>query len=352
MIRICFVCSHLYPCSYGGAELRYYLLARELAKMNHEVLYITYSYEYCDHPFRIVPVGKPPKHYDERGRRKLLPVVTFGFNTARILRRLQCDIVDISVPYTPGLLLPQGSFILTIHEFWGPVWRNYYGALLGGLVGQGEKWLVSRPKAILTPSEFVAERIKGSANVPVYSVPIGLPLEGYTKYARNAQKDIDVVAIGRFTPIKGWNNFVKLLKLVDKSLKVAIIGDGPLYSYILKQISNTHHRVEIRRRVNEIEKISLLSRAKYYLNLSLFEGFSIATLEAIICGAYPIVFDSGYNAAIEVVQNTGCGFIIKDIKEAIEILTTDPPKSTPRLSYYTLEAFVKRYLEVLKMIYN
>jgi len=349
-MHICFVCSHLYPCSYGGAELRYYLLAKELTKMGHRISYITYSCKKSDSAMTIVSVGKTPRLYDTSGRRRLLPVIFFGLKAANTLRKISCDVVDISTPYAPALLLPKGSFLLTLHEFWGQRWRSYYGSVLGRLAEKGEKWLINRPKAIITVSEFVARKIKNRTSVPVYVVPIGLPLQEYSKYAINTQRDIDIIAIGRLVPIKGWNNFMELLKLINKPLKVLVVGDGPLYQSLSQQLSTTIHEVEIRRRISEDEKLSLLSRAKYFLNLSQFEGFNIATLEALACGAYPIILDTGYNAAIELVQNSGCGAIVKNVQEAAELVTTDAPTCKPNLSQYALDVFVKRYLEVVEAV--
>jgi glycosyltransferase involved in cell wall biosynthesis len=351
-MHFCFVCSHLYPCTRGGAELRYHLLAKELAKLGHKVSYITYAYRCTDPSINLVPVGKPPVHYDEKGRRRVLPVATFGVKAARAVEKLQCDVVDLSVPYTPALFLPKGSFVLTLLEFWGPMWRSYYPAPLGALAEKGEKLLVRRPKAIITLTEFVAKKVRGHTSIPVYSVPLGLPLENYAKYAGNTQRDIDAVAIGRFVPIKGWDKVVQLLKLVDKPLKVAVVGDGPLYHQLARQLSNTHHKVEILRGASEDEKLLILSRARYYLNFSQFEGFSIATLEALACGAHPVVLDTGYNAAIELVRNAGCGTIVKTVDEASEIIARDPPPCIPNLSNYTLEAFTKCYIEVIENMFH
>jgi glycosyltransferase involved in cell wall biosynthesis len=349
-MHICFVCSHLYPCSYGGVEFRYYLLAKELVKKGHRISYITYSCGKSDLAMDIISLGKTPRHYDKSGRRRLLPIIFFGLKAAYTVRKISCDVIDISVPYTPALLLPKGSFLLTLLEFWDQGWKRYYGSILGGLTERGEKWLINRPKAIITISEFVAKKIKNHTNVPVYTVPIGLSLQEYSKYAINTQRDIDIITIGRLVPIKGWSNFVELLKLINKPLKVLIVGDGPLYQSLSRQLSNTIHRIEIRRRISENKKLALLSQAKYFLNLSQFEGFSISTLEALACGAYPIILDTGYNAAIELVQNSGCGAIIKNVREAAELVTTDPPICKPNLLQYTLDAFVKRYLEVVEAV--
>ncbi|MEM0009737.1 glycosyltransferase family 4 protein [Thermofilum sp.] len=350
-MHLCFVCSHLYPCTSGGAELRYHLLTSELAKLGHKVSYITYAYNGCaDSSIDLVPVGAPPEHYDEKGKRRVLPVALFGIKAARTVEKLHCDVVDVSVPYTPALLLPKGSFVLTLHEFWGPMWRTYYSVPLAVLAEKGEKLLVTRPRAIITPSEFVARKVREHTSAPVYPVPLGLPLERYVKYAGNTRRDIDAVAIGRFVPIKGWDRLFKLLKLVDKPLRVAIVGDGPLYDHLVPQLRGTNHEVEILRGASEDEKLSTLSRAKYYLNLSQFEGFSIATLEALACGAHPVVLDTGYNAAVELVQNTGCGTIVKTVDEAAEIIARDPPPCTPDLTNYTLQAFIKHYLKVVEEI--
>jgi glycosyltransferase involved in cell wall biosynthesis len=347
------VCSHLYPCTRGGAELRYHLLAKELTKLGHRVSYITYAYNGCtDSSTALVPVGKPPEHYDEKGRRRVLPVATFGLKAARAIEKLHCDVVDVSQPYTPALFLPKGSFVLTLLEFWGPMWRSYYPVPLGVLAEKGEKLLVRRPKAIITLAEFIAGRVREYTSVPVYSIPIGLPFENYTKYAANTKRDIDAVAIGRFVPIKGWDRLVQLLNLVDKPLRVAIVGDGPLYHQLAQQLRNTHHKVEILRGASEEEKLSTLSRAKYYLNLSQFEGFSIATLEALACGAHPVVLDTGYNAAVELVQNTGCGTIIKAVDEAAEIIAHDPLPCIPGLSNYNLKSFVNKYIETIEKIFQ
>ncbi|MCC6003891.1 MAG: glycosyltransferase family 4 protein [Thermofilum sp.] len=348
-MHLCIVCSHLYPCTRGGAELRYHLLARELAKLGHKISYITYAYSGCADPsVDLVPVGAPPEHYDGKGRRRVLPVAVFGLKAARAVAKLQCDVVDVSVPYTPALLLPKGSFVLTLLEFWGPMWRSYYPAPLGALAEKGEKLLVRRPKVIVTLTKFVAEKVREHTSIPVYPVPLGLPLENYAKYAGNTQRDIDAVAIGRFVSIKGWDKVVQLLKLVDKPLKVAAVGDGPLYNQLAQQLRSTHHKVEILRGASEDEKLFTLSRAKYYLNLSQFEGFSIATLEALACGAHPVVLDTGYNAAVELVQNTGCGTVVRAVDEAAEIIARDPPPCIPNLSNYTLEAFTKCYIKVIE----
>lgn len=57
----------------------------------------------------------------------------------------------------------------------------------------------------------------------------------------------------------------------------------------------------------------LYSGAKYYLQLSIFEGFGCALCEAMLCGCIPIV--SSVNALPDIVENTG--FVLKQMNSAL-----------------------------------
>ena len=52
---ICFVCSNLWPYSFGCGERRYYEFALELMRRRYDVRYVTYSWGPSEIP--LVPVG-------------------------------------------------------------------------------------------------------------------------------------------------------------------------------------------------------------------------------------------------------------------------------------------------------
>ncbi|MGC9052100.1 MAG: glycosyltransferase family 4 protein, partial [Pyrobaculum sp.] len=67
-MKICFICSNLWPHTLGGAERRYYEFAVELMRRGHEVAYVTYDWGPSEVP--LATVGKPSRLYDSKGRRR------------------------------------------------------------------------------------------------------------------------------------------------------------------------------------------------------------------------------------------------------------------------------------------
>jgi glycosyltransferase involved in cell wall biosynthesis len=350
MVKICFVCSNLWPYTYGGAERRYYEFAVELMRRGHEVAYVTYDWGPSEVP--LATVGEPPRLYDSKGRRRIWPALTFGYKSARKLRSLDCDAVDITVPYTTALFMPSKSYVLTLHEYWGDMWLKYHGPVVGRLEKVLEKKIVENSKAVVTPTDMVANRIREAAEkASVHVIPFGLPLEKYRRYLENRNRDVDVVAIGRFVPYKGWEKLPTLLSKVQRRLKVVIVGEGPLVGEIQASLREVGHEVKLLSRVSEEEKLRVLSQSKYYINLSATEGFSIATLEAIACGTVPIVLRTGANAAVELVKKTGYGYAVASLDEAARVIAEEKlPEARPHLSMYDIRRSVDSYLALLDQI--
>jgi len=87
---ICFVCSNLWPYSFGGAERHYYEFALELMRRGYDVRYVTYGWGPSEIP--LVPVGAPPALYDSGGRRRLWPATSFAWRVARAVRKAGCGV--------------------------------------------------------------------------------------------------------------------------------------------------------------------------------------------------------------------------------------------------------------------
>ncbi len=65
-------------------------------------------------------------------------------------------------------------------EFWGRRWREYFGPFVWRGVEWLERRLVSRPRVVVVPSNFVGERVR-RVQGDVRVVPLGLRLEEYLK---------------------------------------------------------------------------------------------------------------------------------------------------------------------------
>ncbi|MEM0485232.1 MAG: glycosyltransferase family 4 protein [Pyrobaculum sp.] len=346
-MRLCFFSSNLWPYTHGGVERRYYEFARSLMELGHEVYYVTYDWGPSE--ISILSVGKPPKSlYDRKGRRRLATEILYGVKSAWIARRANCDVYDASMPYTEAPFLPRNKTVLTLHEFWGSGWREYFGRLIGGIVEKLEREIIKSVAAVIVPTELVKRRLEGVRS-DVYVVPFGLRVEEYLHF-RSRDKKFDVAFIGRMVPYKGWDLLIEVLKKIDKPLRVLAVGDGPLYGKIRAEFSKINHHVTLMTRVDEEEKKKLLGASRIYLNLSRREGFSITTLEAIALGAFPVVYNNtGENAAAEVVNTLGYGAVVSRVEDVVKYLSCNCVNSQPpsSLDIFDIRNVVRKYEKII-----
>jgi hypothetical protein len=88
-----------------------------------------------------------------------------------------------------------------LFESWGHKWREYFGPFVGRGVEWLERRLVSWPRVLIVPSNFVGERVR-RVRGDVRVVPFGLRPEEYLQY-RCLGKVFDVAIVFRQVPYKG-----------------------------------------------------------------------------------------------------------------------------------------------------
>lgn len=153
---------------------------------------------------------------------------------------------------------------------------------------------------IIAVSEFIAKEarrlVKGPDKVMVVYNGLNHSLFRDTGQERNT-----CTTVGNVTPsayrVKGIDSF---LKVVDNS---------PNEHFTL--VGRTDLGIEVEKRANldlsdykvGEDLVEVLNRSKYYLQLSVREGFGLAVAEAMACGCVPVVTDRG--ALPEVVGDTG-----------------------------------------------
>jgi glycosyltransferase involved in cell wall biosynthesis len=247
--------------------------------------------------------------------------------------------------------MPRERTVLTFHEFWGRRWREYFGPIVGGAVRWAERRMVLRPRAVVVPSRLTAERVR-RVREDVYVIPFGLRLEDYLKY-RVAGKEFDVVIVSRLVPYKGVGEALAALRLVERRLRVAVVGNGPLLDEVRREAERGRHTFRLYPSASEEEKRRIVASNVYYLNMSPAEGFSIATLEAAALGAYPVVLRSEDSAAVEIVKALGHGAAVAT-PEAAAVISTDhipkPPVAPPW--QYHIAKVVDQYEQLIKNIYD
>jgi glycosyltransferase involved in cell wall biosynthesis len=116
---------------------------------------------------------------------------------------------------------------------------------------------------------------------------------------------------------KGIDNLIRAFAIFSKhypDYKLCLIGrEGPGYDYLLQIVedNNVENSIIFYGAASENEKIDILSKTKYYIQLSKFEGFGMAAIEAMASGC--IVIHSGRGGLSETVGNTGV--LIRDIDD-------------------------------------
>jgi hypothetical protein len=141
---------------------------------------------------------------------------------------------------------------------------------------------------------------------------------------------------------------------VERKLRVAVVGDGPLLDEVRREAERSRHILRLYPSASEEEKRRVVANSVYYLNMSPAEGFSIATLEAVALGAYPVVLRSEDSAAVEIVKALGYGAAAATPEEVAAVISTDhtPEPPVAPLWQYHIAKVVDQYEQLIKSIYD
>ncbi|MFZ8811330.1 MAG: hypothetical protein ACO2PN_24905 [Pyrobaculum sp.] len=90
-----------------------------------------------------------------------------------------------------------------------------------------------------------------------------------------------------------------------------------------REAERGRHTFRLYPSASEEEKRRIVASSVYYLNMSPAEGFSVATLEAVALGAYPVVLRSKDSAAVEIVKALSYGAAVTTPEEAAAVISTD-----------------------------
>lgn len=313
--RIAFVYDAVYPWVKGGAERRYYELAKRLAARGHEVHW--YGMKYWNGPRTIHFDGvwyhgvcKSRPLYTQSGRRSILQALIFGIACLQLMTT-RCHVIDCcGFPFFSlfsarlAAAFRRLPMVVTCHEVWGTeYWLEYLGSVgrLGALV---ERTALRLPQRVLSVSEdtrrHLVERIRTPAAVTV--IPNGIDLEMIDAVTA-APKHVDVLYVGRLCDFKNVElllHALAALRPTRPTLTCEIVGDGPdrarleAMSRRLGLVGNVHFTGFL----DDANKIyARMKAATVFVLPSKREGFGIAILEANAAGLPAIVVDYPANSA-------------------------------------------------------
>jgi hypothetical protein len=143
------------------------------------------------------------------------------------------------------------------------------------------------------------------------------------------------------------------LRLVERRLRVAVVGDGPLLDEVKREVERDRHIFRIHLSASEEEeKRWLVASSVYHLNMFPAEGFGIATLEVVAFETYPVVLRSKDSAAVEIVKALVYGAAVATPEEAATVISTDyiPEFPVTLLWQYHIAKVVYQYEHLIKSI--
>lgn len=134
------------------------------------------------------------------------------------------------------------------------------------------------------------------------------------QYFKNAERDIDLLAVGSLIPLKNYSLYLRLiaeLKNTYPKLKCKLVGKGPELS-TLKALAHQYdifENIEFTGLLSRKEIFELMQRSKIFIHPSTFEGSGYAFAEALVNGMNIVSFNVGY------AQNHPKWYIAKDEEE-------------------------------------
>lgn len=128
--------------------------------------------------------------------------------------------------------------------------------------------------------------IKQLALVVPYVFPLDKPIASWDS------REIDFLWCGRSSPVKRIDLLIKFLVLVESYFSggrviIAVAGEVPTDLADFAKTSRLN--IEIKQNLHNTDVLSALSRAKFYLLFSDYEGMSMSTIEAVQSGCVAVI---------------------------------------------------------------
>lgn len=258
-----------------------------------------------------------------------------------------------------GALLakPDVPLVTTEHSTWNRRRRQIFRPL--------DQWMYARYAVVACIGEATESALRdwvGRQSPPTMVVPNGIDVERFVRAsgARTTRAKTNcttLICVASLTDSKGHE---VLLRAVGRlaNIEVLLVGDGPKRLDLERLAANLGIAGQVRFLGNRSDVPALLAAADIYIQPSCWEGFGIATLEAMAAGL-PVVA-SDVPGLRDVVGDAGLLFktgSAADLTECVARLMSDPDLRSrlaslaqKRSRQFSIQAAAAAYVRLYKSV--
>jgi L-malate glycosyltransferase len=359
----------------GGGGRAAYDICQGLVARGHEVTVLTAHMqglpfeEYRD-GIRLVRISSLRRQTFGASFMTMLAYVLSGLWAGlRLIRMTRPDVIHTHFAVPSGAL----AWMLSVLTGIPYILTAHLGDVPGGVpdkTGRWFRWLEpftkpiwKRAKKVIAVSEFTRQLALKHYSVEIQVIPNGADVKHLVPAQIKLNKPLHLVFAGRFVPQKNPVAIVKILsQLTDLKWSCSMMGDGPLFSEVNKEIAlhDMHERFALPGWVTPDEVLHQFSISDILFMPSFSEGLPVVGVQALAIGLALVV--SRIGGFIDLVDNKKNGYLI-DVQDhdafalALRELISKPEAllrfrqaSIEKSHHFDIKNVVDRYETILRDI--
>jgi glycosyltransferase involved in cell wall biosynthesis len=282
----------------GGAERRYYEIAKRLARHNDVTVYTLnlfgQSKQQIIDNVNVIRIGM--KH--PLTERSLPQLISFF---PALLKGLQSkyDIIDANQGIASFIgffkYIVKKPVVATFHDIYWKRWSKYYSFPYANIGKFMEHlWSKLRYDKIITVSPVIKRKLElYGFRSKTEIIPNGLDISQIDKVKVKKERN-RICFVGRLINYKNVDFLIRSFKKIEEGVsdaELVIVGSGPERKRLESIASRINIKIKFTGFISEKEKIKIIKSSRVLVNPSGVEGFGISLLEAMSCKTVPVGLD-------------------------------------------------------------